>query len=118
MISFKENSVMTDDVILGMGRVSGNTNFTHPRSQPNTAKQIKMRQFTVSQNHLKRGFVQIAKDEFNTKICTTTVHMMLCKQEFGMFKVMPYDYTQSQGFTESTILGIGIHHLRPSVNLP
>ena len=49
--------------------------------------------------------------------------MMLCKQEFGMFKVMPYDYTQSQGFTESTVLGIGnnkpvcLARLRPSVNL-
>ena len=96
MILFQENSVMTDDVILGMARVSGNK-----KSQPNTyAKQIKMRQFTISQNHLKRGFVKIAKDEFNTKICTTTVHMMLCKQEFGMFKVMPYDHTQSQGFTD------------------
>ena len=92
---------MTDDVILGMGRVSGDK-----RSMPNTAKQIKMRQFTVSQNHLKRGFVKIAKDEFNTKLCTTTVHKMLCKKEFGMFKVMPYDYTQSQGFTESTFFGV------------
>ena len=85
---------MTDDVILGMARVPGNK-----KSQNNYAKQIKMRQFTISQNHLKRGFVKIAKDEFNTKICTTTVHMMLCKQEFGMFKVMPYDHTQRQGFT-------------------
>ena len=75
---------MTDDVVLN-GK---------------TAKQIKMRQFTVALNHIKRGFQKIAKEEFNTKICTSTVNAMLCKQEFGMFKIMPYDYTLSQGFTD------------------
>ena len=55
--------------------------------------------------------------------------MMLCKKEFGMFKVMPYDYTQSQGFTESTFFGVrntiqflpepGYYNLlRPPVNPP
>ena len=82
---------MTDDVILGIQR--------KPGSDDKTAKQIKMRQFTVALNHIKRGFQKIAKDEFNTKICTSTVNAMLCKQEFGMFKIMPYDYTLSQGFT-------------------
>ena len=82
---------MTDDIILGMHRKYGN-------QAGEIAKQIKMRQLTVSQNHIKKEFKKIAKDEFNVDLCTSTVHTMLCKQEFGHFKVMPFDYTLSQGF--------------------
>ena len=81
---------MTDDLILGMHRKYG--------QKSGDWKQVKMRQWTVSQNHIKKEFKQIAKDEFNVDLCTSTVHQMLCKQEFGHFKVMPFDKTQCQGF--------------------
>ena len=72
---------MTDDLVFG----ASNTGSAYYLAQ------VKMRQLTLNQNEIKKEFTKIVKNEFNKTLSGTTILHMLCKPEYGRFKILPHD---------------------------